>query len=572
MKGCRLRTAARSQAPAWECPCLGGSSLPFPFDALCFWRPGTRLEPPGILHSQAGAWERAREEWAASGSRSDPFRAAHASRVLVAASRRNGLSASLPRPARCESGRGFFALPTNREPSKEIKSALIICHPELAKELTPRQPALCKHSPFSKLTAPHDEPSVPIPCQLKRTSGSPREIPSTDSGQALRRLRMTAFGVPSLLVRPARCESGRGFFALPTNREPSKEIKSALIICHPELAKDLTPCQPALCKHSPFSKLTAPHDAPSVSIPCQLKRTSGSPREILRRLRMTAFGATSSPVRPVCKLVGNAKRGLPHSKALRARHSNAHWTFTLQSNGNRRQGFTLIEVLSASIASAILLLAVYGIFQRAIKTRNSATERIRLSAMAHRAANTIRNDLRNAYISGTGAVFASVLEGGQTNARSAFPGYLRFTTTTGRDTADEIYGDVQQIEYYIDNASSGDSGNQVSGGASAHGAGTLVRDITRDLLDTTSTVTRQERLLTRVESLEVEFYDGQTWQPSWESTGSNAMVPQAVRVHLQQAAAASGGAPPMPLEILVPWTTQPITTATASLSGSASVF
>jgi len=57
----KLRNSrSRSQAPAWERPCLGGSSLPFLSGALCFWRPGRRLEPPGILHSQAGAWERAR--------------------------------------------------------------------------------------------------------------------------------------------------------------------------------------------------------------------------------------------------------------------------------------------------------------------------------------------------------------------------------------------------------------------------------------------------------------------------------------------------------------------------------
>jgi len=46
------------RAPARERPCLGGSSLPFLTGAPCFWRSGRRLEPPGILHSQAGAWER----------------------------------------------------------------------------------------------------------------------------------------------------------------------------------------------------------------------------------------------------------------------------------------------------------------------------------------------------------------------------------------------------------------------------------------------------------------------------------------------------------------------------------
>jgi len=78
----------------------------------------------------------------------------------------------------------------NPKPGMETKAALLNCHPEPAKDLTTRQPALCHDSPCSKLTAPHDEPSVPITGRLKRTSGLPSEIPSTDSGQALRKLPM----------------------------------------------------------------------------------------------------------------------------------------------------------------------------------------------------------------------------------------------------------------------------------------------------------------------------------------------------------------------------------------------
>jgi len=89
-----------------------------------------------------------------------------------------------------QSGRGLFPLPTNRKPSTETGAAHIICHPELAKDLTVGQPTLCHHSAVSKLTAPPDEPSVPIARRLNLTSGSPREIPSTDSGQALRKLPM----------------------------------------------------------------------------------------------------------------------------------------------------------------------------------------------------------------------------------------------------------------------------------------------------------------------------------------------------------------------------------------------
>jgi len=115
-------------------------------------------------------------------------------------------------------------------------------------------------------------------------------------------------------------ECGEGPFSLPTNRKPSTETGAAHIICHPELAKDLTEGQPALGHHSPFSKLTAPPGEPSVPTTCRLKRTSRSPREILRRLRMTTFGAPFSLLRPICKLVGNGKESPPLSKRLGLRN------------------------------------------------------------------------------------------------------------------------------------------------------------------------------------------------------------------------------------------------------------
>jgi len=125
-----------------------------------------------------------------------------------------------------QGGTGRFPLPTSPRPSRETKAALIICHPELAKNLTTRQPASCHHSPFSKLTAPHDEPSVPISCRLNRTSGSPREIPSTDSGQALRKLRMTAFGAPFLLVHPVCKLAGNGKTGLPHSTTLARQPNS----------------------------------------------------------------------------------------------------------------------------------------------------------------------------------------------------------------------------------------------------------------------------------------------------------------------------------------------------------
>ena len=288
-----------------------------------------------------------------------------------------------------------------------------------------------------------------------------------------------------------------------------------------------------------------------------------------------------------------------------------------------RAGFTLIEILLAAVAAAVILAAVYGIFQQAVRVRDNATRRVRDSRVRLRAEKIIRADLGNALVSG--GLLANVFQGDSaspdngsasntgTAAASAshtdasnIPGYLRFTTTTGRNDANTgLYGDVQQVEYYIAHDPNA---------ADQNGSGMLVRSVTRDLLDasglssgsstpatsgTTNTAdgTSETTVLPGVQSFQVAFYDGSTWQTSWQfsqlsnlispaasaaatstgtSTSTGAQIvsgqtslPDAVRIDIQQAPATPNGPLPPPLEILVPWTTQPFVAATPATAGNA---
>lgn len=210
-------------------------------------------------------------------------------------------------------------------------------------------------------------------------------------------------------------------------------------------------------------------------------------------------------------------------------------------------GFTMIELLMAAAASTLVLLALYGVFGRAMRLRDDATERVRVARLRSRAVNLIRNDLRNALVSG--GTLAATLQGSATPPQgSRFPGYLKLTTTTGApDEAggDQPAGDVQQVEYYL--ANDPDAGGRE--------AGTLVRTVDRALLAPLRETPREQPILSGVQSLEVSFYDGQTWNNSWEVTDDDKTLPQAVRVRVVPAADGKNPAP-LPLEILVPWTTQ----------------
>lgn len=222
----------------------------------------------------------------------------------------------------------------------------------------------------------------------------------------------------------------------------------------------------------------------------------------------------------------------------------------------RASGFTLLEISLALAAGAIILIAIYGVFSRAIHLRNDATERTRLVRVQAHALNILRSDLRGARISG--GSLASVLSTTAQSQTGGFPGYLKFTTTTARDSAkdDEIANaDLQQVAYYL----------TTDPDAKDTRAGLLVRTVDGNLLAPVQTTTLpEEPLLGGIESMEVSFFDGTDWTDTWEASQDDPTLPQAVRVRLQPAAANLGDAKPPVMEVLVPWTTQASTGAAAA--------
>jgi len=225
----------------------------------------------------------------------------------------------------------------------------------------------------------------------------------------------------------------------------------------------------------------------------------------------------------------------------------------------RTSGFTLLELSLALAAGAVILLAIYGVFSRAVHLRDSLTERTREIRVRTHVANIIRNDLRGARVSG--GTLAISLTGSPQAQSGAFPGYLRFTTTTARDVDygdDVANADVQEVEYYI----------TTDPAAKDSRSGLLVRAVDGNLLAPIRNTPPEDPLLAGVESMEVTFFDGNSWQTSWD-VSQDPTLPQAIRIRLQPVAAVLNGTKPPVIEILVPWMTQAsISTAAGSVSNA----
>jgi type II secretion system protein J len=220
----------------------------------------------------------------------------------------------------------------------------------------------------------------------------------------------------------------------------------------------------------------------------------------------------------------------------------------------RRTAFTLIELILAMAACGIILVAIYGVFARALKLRDTATERSRASRVETHAAGILREDLRHARISG--GAMAATLEGSQSNSGASFPGFLKFTASTTSHPLARPSGHACEISYYLVNDDS------VPGMRS----GMLVRTVDFNLLAPIREQPSEQVIMRGLQAMDVAFFDGTTWQESWQHEEGATTTPLAIRVRLHPALEDDRSAKPAPIEILAGWPMQPAietTTGTA---------
>jgi hypothetical protein len=204
------------------------------------------------------------------------------------------------------------------------------------------------------------------------------------------------------------------------------------------------------------------------------------------------------------------------------------------------------------MAFALLLTAVYSLFSRATRLRDEATVRVQEARSQARAISLLRDDLRNGLVSG--GLMAAELKGSAQSPVSRFPGYLRFTTTTGQILTNALFGDVQEVEYYIVDDPAGTN----------RAAGLLVRAVDRNLLAPVRDITRHEALLSGVQSIEVMFLEGQNWIDSWDYTDADTRLPDAVRVRLRLTNRSGDNRTPRTMEVFAPWSVRGLESDTAS--------
>ena len=229
-----------------------------------------------------------------------------------------------------------------------------------------------------------------------------------------------------------------------------------------------------------------------------------------------------------------------------------------------RRGFTLIEILIAVAAFAIVLAAINTVFYSALRLRNSTTAALEKALPLEHALGIIKRDLAGIVLPGgamTGAFSTT-----STSNSIAGQSSPNFYTASGVIDETSPFADVQRVSYLLV------ASTNTAGGKD------LVRSVSRNLLPSLQDEYEQEWLLSGVQTLTFLYHDGTQWRDSWDSTVENPStgmsngLPAAVKVQLQMAVENSGGSRnrsrELPIELVVPIVVQQRTNQTQQIAAA----
>jgi type II secretion system protein J len=238
--------------------------------------------------------------------------------------------------------------------------------------------------------------------------------------------------------------------------------------------------------------------------------------------------------------------------------------------GFARRAFTLLELLLAVLVFAIVLAAIHTVFFSAFKLRKRTTETIECSLPLQQTLGIIKRDLAN--LVPPGGVLSGALQSTPTITTNAsgvsLSGLLGrqngplFYTAVG--IVDDIapWGETERVSYYLATPTNNTPGMD------------LFRSVARNLLPLTQDQTDDQFLMSGVEAITFQYYNGTAWQDTWDSTqvdsvsGLTNNLPTAVKLQLQMHTEHTSFGTPAPVELVVPITVLARTNGVAEITAT----
>jgi type II secretion system protein J len=223
----------------------------------------------------------------------------------------------------------------------------------------------------------------------------------------------------------------------------------------------------------------------------------------------------------------------------------------------RARAFTLLEVLLAVAVFAIVLAAINSVFFAALRLRNKTAEAFEAALPLSHALAVLKGDLAGLMPPSGGALAGQLQSAVTSNATVTLTGERvspdLFTCSAIVDDTSP-FSEVQKVAYYLAIPTNNSAGRD------------LVRLVTRNLLPTLADEPAQQWLMSGVETMLFQYYDGTQWLDTWDSTTASNL-PLAVKVQIELASNPAARRAQAPIELVVPIMVQGRTNQTQQATG-----
>jgi type II secretion system protein J len=218
-----------------------------------------------------------------------------------------------------------------------------------------------------------------------------------------------------------------------------------------------------------------------------------------------------------------------------------------------RRAFTLIEVLLAVVVFGVVLVAMHGVFYGALRLRNKTVASLEAAVPLQQTLAIIQRDLANLVL--PGGTLAGQLQGIPTQQTELGQIGPFLYTAVGILSASTPWAPVQRVAYRLTQPTNDSLGLD------------LYRSVSRNLLPVTTDLAEDQYLMSGIETILFEYYDGTQWRDYWDSTAeTTAGLPAAIKLRLFLAGAQTNRFLEEPVELVVPVVVQSATNQTTQTS------
>jgi len=185
------------------------------------------------------------------------------------------------------------------------------------------------------------------------------------------------------------------------------------------------------------------------------------------------------------------------------------------------RSFTLLELLATALLTAILLTSIVGVWRGVHTIRERCDKSLTDDARIQHCLNQLSNDLR--HMAPPNDELGVGVTGEMDESDGVRRDTLEFVTTTNPPRTKEFGSDAIRVVYELAQGEDGDE------------SWTLVRSVSANLLALEEEDPEDTALLSPISSLELSYYDGESWVDTWDSTLQDGNSPTAVKVRIELA-------------------------------------